>query len=169
MAVWEEAIAPCLEHIMCGWHPMYYIMTIVPLLQNVMPPIPWTYNNEEVNIVVATIRNMEKTFPGWPTPFSVLLLKMFLFSQGKGQALIDPIKGGTKENILEWMQVGLNVSLWCVIKRRLQEEGYFMFTSAMIVHVSCQDWKQQVEVAFDAFKGPMELWWDLYIIWMQFI
>lgn len=67
------------------------------------------------------------------------------------------------------MQVGLNVSLWCVIKRRLQEEGYFMFTSAMIVHVSCQDWKQQVEVAFDAFKGPMELWWDLYIIWMQFI
>jgi hypothetical protein len=64
MAVWEEAIAPCLEHIMCGWHPMYYIMTIVPLLQNVMPPIPWTYNNEEVNIVVATIRNMEKTFPG---------------------------------------------------------------------------------------------------------
>jgi hypothetical protein len=31
----------------------------------------------------------------------VLLLKMFLFSQGKGQALIDPIKGRTKENILE--------------------------------------------------------------------
>ncbi len=45
------------------WHCMYYIMTSVPLLQNVMPSIPWSHNNEEANIVVATIRNMEKTFP----------------------------------------------------------------------------------------------------------
>jgi hypothetical protein len=101
MVVWKEAITPYLEHIMCGWHPMYYIMTIVPLLQNVMSRISWTHNNEDVNILMATIRNMEKTFPTSPTPFSVLLLKMFLFSQGKGQALIDPIKGRTKENILE--------------------------------------------------------------------
>jgi hypothetical protein len=48
MAVWEEAIAPRLEHIMCGWHPMYYIMTSVSFLHNVMPPIPWTHSNEDV-------------------------------------------------------------------------------------------------------------------------
>jgi hypothetical protein len=32
MATWEEAIAPHLEYITWGWHPMYYIMTNVPLL-----------------------------------------------------------------------------------------------------------------------------------------
>jgi hypothetical protein len=73
-----------LEHITWGWHPMYHIMTSVPLLQSVMPPIPWTHSNEEANIVVATICNMEKTIPAQPTRFNVLLLKMFLFAQGKG-------------------------------------------------------------------------------------
>jgi hypothetical protein len=41
--------------------------------------------------------------PTQPTPFIILLLKMFLFTQGKGQALDDPIKGGMNENILDWM------------------------------------------------------------------
>jgi hypothetical protein len=85
-----------LEHITWGWHPMYYIMTSVPLLQSVMPPIPWTHNNEKVDIVVVAICNMEKIIPARPTPFNVLLLKMFLFAQGKGQALVDPIKRGMK-------------------------------------------------------------------------
>jgi hypothetical protein len=61
-----------------------------------MPPILWTHNNEKVDIVVVAICNMEKIIPAWPTPFSVLLLKMFLFAQGKGQALVDLIKGGMK-------------------------------------------------------------------------
>ncbi len=60
-------------------------------------------SNEEVDTVVVAIHNMEKTIPAQPTPFNVLLLKMFLFAQGKGQALVDPIKGGTKKNIQEWM------------------------------------------------------------------
>ncbi len=47
--------------------------------------------------------------------------------------------------------------------------GIFLFTSVMIVHVSCQDWRQQVEMAFEAFKGPMELRWDLYNVWILFI
>jgi len=136
MVAWEKAIALHLEHITWGWHPMYYIMTSVPLLQSGMPPIPWTHTNEEANIVVVAIRNMEKTIPAKPRPFSVLLLKMFLFVQGKGQAFANPIKG-TKENILKWMQVGLSVVLSCVIKQMLQEEGYLLFAGAMIVFVSC--------------------------------
>ncbi len=115
---------------------MYCITTSVPLLQNAMPLISWIHNNEKANIVVATICNMEKMIPTRPTPFSVLLLKMFLFAQGKGKTFANPIKGGMKENKLEWMQVGLNASLWCVIKQMLQEEGYFLFASAMTIHVS---------------------------------
>jgi hypothetical protein len=38
-------------------------MTSVPFLQNVMPPIMWTHSNEEVDIVVASICNMEKIIP----------------------------------------------------------------------------------------------------------
>jgi hypothetical protein len=136
MAAWEDAIAPRLEHITWGWHPVYYIMTSVPLLQSVMPPIPWTHNNEKADIVVATIHNMKKIIPAQPIPFNVLLLKMFLFAQGKGQALVKPIKGRTKENILKWMQVGLNANLWCVVKWMLQEEGYFLFASAMTIPIS---------------------------------
>jgi hypothetical protein len=64
---------------------------------------------------------------------------MFLFTQGKGQALADLIKRGTKENILEWMQVKLNANLWCVVKQMLQKEGYFLFASAMTILVSCHD------------------------------
>ncbi len=82
---------------------MYNIMTSVPLLQSIMPLTLWTHINEEVDIVVVVIRNMEKTILAQPTPFNVLLLKMFLFAQGKGQAFVDPIKGWTKENVLEWM------------------------------------------------------------------
>ncbi len=128
-----------LEHITRGWHPMYYIMTTVPLLQSVMPPIMWTHINEKVDIMVATICNMEKIILAQPTPFRVLLLKMFLFAQGKGQALVDPIKGRMKENTLKWMQVRLSVSLWCVVKWMLQEEGYFLFIGVMIVPISCKD------------------------------
>ncbi len=26
-----------------------------------------------------------------------------------------------------------------------------------------------MEMAFETFKGPMELWWDLYVVWIQSI
>jgi hypothetical protein len=104
-----------------------------------MPPIMWTHSNEEVDIVVASICNMEKIIPAWPTPFNILLLKIFLFAQGKGQTLVDLIKWRMKENTLKWMQVRLNASLWCVVKWMLQEEGYFLFIGVMILPISCQD------------------------------
>ncbi len=66
--------------------------------------------------LVATIHNMEKIIPTWPTPCSVLLLKMFFFSQGKGKAFVNPIKGGMKENILEWMRIRFSACVWCVVK-----------------------------------------------------
>ncbi len=47
--------------------------------------------------------------------------------------------------------------------------GVFLFASGMIVSISCQEWKQHVEVAFETLKGPMELWWDQYIAWIYFV
>lgn len=44
-------------------------------------------------------------------PFTMMLLKTFMFAQGTGQALVDPIKGGSKENIFEWMRIGFNAHL----------------------------------------------------------
>jgi hypothetical protein len=67
------------------------------------------------------------------------IAKDVLFTQGKGKAFANPIKRGMKENILEWMQVGFNAGAWCVVKRMLQEEGYFLFAGAMTIPVSCQD------------------------------
>ncbi len=116
-----------MEHVTWGWHPIYHIMTIVPLLQTILPPVPLTHNKHEVHIMVVAIRNMENTNPLWPTPFIVILLKTFMFAQGIGQILVDLIKVGSKGNIFEWMQVGFNVHLWCVVKRMLHEEGFFLF------------------------------------------
>jgi hypothetical protein len=39
----------------------------------------------------------------------------------------------------------------------------------MIGFISCQKWKQQVEMAFETLKGPMELWWDQYITWIYYV
>jgi len=63
MAVWEQAIAPPMEHITWGWHPMYHIMTTIPLLQTILPPISWTHNKQEADTMVAAICNIEKTNP----------------------------------------------------------------------------------------------------------
>jgi hypothetical protein len=80
MVVWEQAIAPCMEHITWGWHPMYHNMTIMPLFQKIMLLVLWTHNKHEANAMVATICNIEKTNPLQPMPFTMMLLKTFLFA-----------------------------------------------------------------------------------------
>jgi hypothetical protein len=37
-------------------------------------------------------------------PFAMMLLKTFMFAQGTGKTLVDPIKGGSRENIFKWMK-----------------------------------------------------------------
>jgi len=41
-------------------------------------------------------------------------------------------------------------------------EGVFFVASCMNAS-SCQEWKQQVELAFESFKCPINDWWDEYI------
>jgi hypothetical protein len=60
-------------------------MTTIPLLQTILPPILWTHNKQEIDTMVATICNMEKTNPLQPTPHTMMLLKTFLFAQEIGQ------------------------------------------------------------------------------------
>jgi hypothetical protein len=69
-------------------------MTSVPLLQSVMPPILWTHINEKVDTMVVEILNMEKTIPTQPTPFNVLLLKMFYLHKAKDKQLLTLLKEG---------------------------------------------------------------------------
>ncbi len=120
---------------------MYHIMRTVPLLQTIMPSFWWTHHKHQVDTMVVAICNMEKTNPLKATPFIVMLLKTFLFAQEIGQALVDTIKKGMRENIFEWMRVVLNVHPWCVVKHMLQEEGYFLFACSMIFSISCQEWR----------------------------
>jgi hypothetical protein len=77
--------------------------------QTIIPPVLLTHDKQVVDTTVVTICNMEKTNPLWPTPFIVMLLKTFMFAQRSRQALVDPIKVGSRGNIFEWMQVGFNV------------------------------------------------------------
>ncbi len=48
-----------------------------------------------------------------------------------------------------------------VIKGRV-----FLFISCMNAS-SCQEWRQQVELVFESLKGPINEWWDEYIISIQ--
>ncbi len=102
MVVWEQAIAFHREHITWGWHPMYHIMTIVPLLQTIYHQS----HGHTINLRLILWQQqfaMEKTNSLQPTPFTMMLLKTFMFAHGIGQASADPIKVGSKENIFEWM------------------------------------------------------------------
>jgi len=41
-------------------------------------------------------------------------------------ALCHLVKGGNKDNILEWIGLSFNFRPWVPIKRMLQEEGFFL-------------------------------------------
>jgi hypothetical protein len=69
---------------------------------------------------------MQKAIVLRPTPWVAIILKMFMFSQGLGVPTCHPIKGGTQQNVLEWMGLGFNFGLWWPIKRMLQEEGFLL-------------------------------------------
>jgi hypothetical protein len=140
MVDWEHTITLCMEQITWGWHPMHHILT-TPLPFNVLPPFPWTHNKNEAPTIIVTIFNMEKSNLLWPTPYTMLLVKMFLFTWCIKQAKCHPINGRTRENTMEWLNLCLNDGPWCLIKRMLQEEGFFLFASCMNVH-SCQEWRQ---------------------------
>jgi len=43
---------------------------------------------------------MQVAKPLQPTPYTILLFKMFLFAQGDKQPMCHPTKGGTWENFL---------------------------------------------------------------------
>jgi len=43
---------------------------------------------------------MQVANPLQPTPYTILLFKMFLFAQGDKQPMCHPTKGGTWENFL---------------------------------------------------------------------
>jgi len=48
----------------------------------------------------------------------------------------------------------------------LQEKGFF-FVASCTNASSCQEWKQQVELAFESLKCPINDWWDEYINYIQ--
>jgi hypothetical protein len=109
---------------------------------------------------------MQKAKQIWQTLESELIVKMLMFAWGLQLALCHPIKGGNKDNILEWIGLSYNFRPWVRIKMMLQEEGFFLLTSYTNVF-SCQEWKEQVEVAFEYLKHSIIEWWDEYISWIQ--
>jgi hypothetical protein len=51
---------------------------------------------------------MQKEKRIWQALGNVLILKMFMFTQGLQLAIFHPTKGGTKETIVEWIGLGFN-------------------------------------------------------------
>lgn len=49
---------PRMQQITSRWHTMYHNFCGVPLLQSVLPPLPWAHNKKEARILGATICNM---------------------------------------------------------------------------------------------------------------
>jgi hypothetical protein len=89
-----------MEAITQGWHHMYHIFTFVPFLHYDLPPFPYMHNKEEASIIVVMICNMQMANQLQPTPYTILLFKMFLFAQGDRQPMCHLTKGGTQKNIL---------------------------------------------------------------------
>jgi hypothetical protein len=87
-----------------------------------------------------------------------------MFVRGLQPALCHVIKGGNKDNILEWIGLGFNSRPWVPIKRMLHERAFFFLFASCTNVSSCQEWRQQVELAFELLKHPITEWWDEYII-----
>jgi hypothetical protein len=58
------------------------------------------HNKEKASTIVVMICNLQMEKPLQPTPYTILLFKMFLFAQGDKQPMCHPTKGGTRKNIL---------------------------------------------------------------------
>lgn len=108
---WEAQVAPCMEKITWGWHPMFHIFNIVSFLWTILLKFPWTHNKAKVSTIVTSIYNMQKVIVLWPTAWVAIILKMFMFAQGFRVPTCHPIKGGTQQNILKWMGLGFNFGL----------------------------------------------------------
>jgi hypothetical protein len=68
-----------------GWHSMFQILTIVPLLQGLLPQFPWTHSKEEALKVASTICNMQMPSLLQPTPWTAhILLKCPCLLEGLG-------------------------------------------------------------------------------------
>jgi len=57
---WEAQVAPCMEKITWGWHPMFHIFNIVSFLWTILLKFPWTHNKTKVSTIVTSIYNMQK-------------------------------------------------------------------------------------------------------------
>jgi hypothetical protein len=140
MQDWEALVAPHLECITWGWHLMFQIFTPIPLLQGVLPQSPWMHSKEEALKVALAICNMQMLSLLRPTPWIVLIIKMFMFAKGFREPLSHPIKGGIRHNILEWIGLGFTSRAWSPIKQMLQEEGFLLCVGCTNVF-SYQEWK----------------------------
>lgn len=96
---------------------MYLIFTFVPFLHYVLPPFPYMHNKDEASTIVVMVCNMQMAKPLQPTPYTILVFKMFLFTQGDRQPMCHPTKGGTLEIILGWIELGFNSEPWYPIKK----------------------------------------------------
>lgn len=114
-----------MEAITQWWHYMYHIFTFVPFLHYVLPPFLYC-NKEEASTIIVMICNMQVANPLQPTPYTILLFKMFLFAQGDKQPMCHPTKGGTWENFLRWIELSFNYEPWCPIKKCYRRKGCFI-------------------------------------------
>lgn len=75
------------------------------------------HNKDEASTIVVMVCNMQMAKPLQPTPYTILVFKMFLFTQGDRQPMCHPTKGGTLEIILGWIELGFNSEPWYPIKK----------------------------------------------------
>ncbi len=128
MQDWEALVVPHLKRITWGWHFMFQIFTTIPLLQGFLPQFLSTHGKEEALKVASTICNMQMPSLLWPIPWTILIIKMFMFARGFREPLSHRTKGRTRHNILKWTSLGFTSRAWFPIKWMLQEEGFLLCT-----------------------------------------
>jgi hypothetical protein len=78
----DAIVAPEIERIKWGWHPLFYIFTTIPTLKALAPNFPWTHSNNEAITTCDGICNMEKVGMVYLNPWCAKFLRLYKFSKG---------------------------------------------------------------------------------------
>lgn len=165
MKAFDATVAPKIEEINWGWHPIYHILIGASFAKDILPPLPWLHTSEEGLSICKALCSMNMIEKVTHVPWSVMFLKMFTFCGGNSYPLSHPIKGGSRQNVLKWFA---QTKQWIDVQNKMKEEGFVLFAGCNL-QTTCEEWREHVDRAFADMLCHSNIWWDELENWIRVV
>ena len=168
MEAFDASVAPKIEEINWGWHPMYHILLGANFVKEFLPPLPWLHTSKEGFLICKTLCSMDMIEKVTHVPWSIMFLKMFIFCNGNSYPLSHPIKGGSRQNVLNWFALGFQTKQWIDVRNKMKEEGFVLFAGCNL-QTTCEEWREHVDRAFADMLCHSNGWWEELGNWIRVV